>query len=88
MGGHDEQVRLPIRVVELSKVTDEEVERVLNQMLDQGYELDNVHFAMREASRRPSMAFLVFYESFDPDEIDEEALHLVDGGLDDDEPED
>jgi len=48
------------KVVELSTVTDETLEEALNTMNAQDYQLHSTHFAMREGSRRPSMAFLVF----------------------------
>ena len=50
----------PYKVVELSTVTDEALEEALNEMKNSGWNLDAIHFAMREGSRRPSMAFLVF----------------------------
>ena len=50
----------PIRVVETMVVTDEELERIINEWLAKGYVLDGIHFAMRESSKRPAMAFLVF----------------------------
>jgi hypothetical protein len=53
----------PYKVVELSTVTDETLEEALNKMNIEGYSLDAIHFAMREGSRRPSMAFLVFIKS-------------------------
>jgi hypothetical protein len=49
------------RVVETSDVTDLELTRILNEMTADGWRLDGIHFAMREASRRPSMAFVVFH---------------------------
>jgi hypothetical protein len=48
------------KVVEISTVTDEELERIINATVAQGWNLDGVQFAMREASKRPSMAFLMF----------------------------
>ena len=48
------------KVVETSTVTDEELERILNETVGAGWQLDGIQFAMREASKRPSMAFLVF----------------------------
>jgi len=51
------------KVVEISVVTDEELERVLNEVTPQGWILDGIHFAMRESSKRPAMAFLVFTRS-------------------------
>ncbi len=51
---------LEYKFVELSTVTDEEIERVVNEWVKQGWLFDGIHFAMREASRRPSMAFIAF----------------------------
>lgn len=48
------------KVVECSTVTDEEIERLVNEWTGEGYLFDGMHFAMREASRRPAMAFLFF----------------------------
>ncbi|MFQ5513811.1 MAG: DUF4177 domain-containing protein [Myxococcota bacterium] len=48
------------RVVETSVVTDEELERILNEVTAEGWVLDGIQFAMRESSRRPAMAFVVF----------------------------
>jgi len=48
------------KVVETSVVTEDELERLLNRTVQEGWLLDGIHFAMREASKRPSMAFLVF----------------------------
>lgn len=52
----------PIKVVETMIVTDEELEKILNEwVVEKGYMLDSIFFAMRESSKRPAMAFLVFY---------------------------
>ncbi len=51
----------PVKVVETQVVTDEELERIINTWIARDYVLDCIHFAMRDASRRPSMAFLIFY---------------------------
>ena len=48
------------RVVETSTVTDEELERIINEKVGEGWILDGIQFAMRESSRRPSMGFLLF----------------------------
>lgn len=48
------------KVVELSTVTDEELTRVLNEWTRQGWVYDSMQFAMREASKRPAMAFVLF----------------------------
>lgn len=52
--------RVEYKVVEVATVTDEELERVLNEWVPAGYQFEGMHFAMREASKRPAMAFLVF----------------------------
>jgi len=51
---------LEYKFVELSIVTDEEIERVVNEWTAKGWSFDGIHFAMRDASRRPAMAFLAF----------------------------
>lgn len=48
------------KVVELSTVTEDTLEEVLNEWTAKGWRLDGIQFAMREASRRPSMAFVIF----------------------------
>lgn len=59
----DESAERPIKVVETMVVTDEELENILNEwVIDKGFLLDSIHFAMRESSKRPAMAFLVFYK--------------------------
>ena len=53
-------VALQYKVVETSTVSDEELERILNEWVAQGWSFEGFHFAMREASKRPSMAFVTF----------------------------
>ncbi len=48
------------KVVETQTVTDEELERIINEWCSQGWTYDGVQFAMRESSKRPAMAFVVF----------------------------
>lgn len=48
------------KVVEVSAVTDEELEKVINTWVRKGWVLDGIHFAVRESSKRPSMAFILF----------------------------
>jgi hypothetical protein len=48
------------KIVEVATVTDEELEKVVNEWSAQGWRFEGMHFAMRESSRRPSMAFLAF----------------------------
>lgn len=56
----EDDLSLTYKVVELSSVTDEELERVLNEWTREGWTLDTIHFAMRESSKRPAMAFVSF----------------------------
>jgi hypothetical protein len=53
-------VALQYKVVETSTVSDEELERILNEFVSQGWSFEGFHFAMRESSKRPSMAFVTF----------------------------
>jgi hypothetical protein len=48
------------KVVELGTVTDEEIERALNEWTAEGWQFDTMQFAMRDSSKRPSMAFVTF----------------------------
>ncbi len=48
------------KVVETSDVTDEALEAILNEWTPQGWKLESIQFAMREASKRPAMAFVTF----------------------------
>ena len=51
---------LTYKVVEISLVTDEEIEKTINEWVVQGWNYDGIQFAMRDSSKRPSMAFLTF----------------------------
>lgn len=51
---------LEYKVVELSVVTDEELTTVLNEQTRLGWNYEGVQFAMRESSKRPAMAFVLF----------------------------
>ena len=52
--------RLEYKVVELSTVTDKDLEEAINSAVKDGWALEGIHFAMREASKRPAMAFILF----------------------------
>ena len=51
------------KVVETSEVTDECLERIINEWVAQGWGLDTIQFAMRDSSKRPAMAFIIFTNS-------------------------
>ncbi|MEM7678546.1 MAG: DUF4177 domain-containing protein [Myxococcota bacterium] len=53
------------KVVELSTVTDESLEATLNEWTSKGWILEGLHFAMRESSKRPAMAFVMFIRASD-----------------------
>ena len=48
------------KVVESSDVTDESLEKIINEFVGKGWTFDGMQFAMRDSSKRPSMAFLIF----------------------------
>jgi len=51
---------LAYKVVETSTVTDETLQDIINTWVRQGWALDGIQFAMRESSKRPAMAFVLF----------------------------
>jgi hypothetical protein len=51
------------KVVELSMVSDEEIEAALNEWTAKGWTFDSMQFAMRDSSKRPAMAFIAFIRS-------------------------
>jgi hypothetical protein len=53
-------VAIVYKVVETSEVSDEELERILNEWTAQGWRWEATLFAMRESSKRPAMAFVHF----------------------------
>jgi hypothetical protein len=56
------------KVVEVITVTDEELEKTLNEWVWKGWTLDTIQFAMRESSKRPAMAFVIFTKSEEAEE--------------------
>jgi len=51
---------LEYKVVEVTAVAEDTLEEVLNEWTAKGWRFDGMQFAMRESSRRPSMAFVLF----------------------------
>jgi hypothetical protein len=51
---------LTYKVIELGTVTEETIEETLNEWTAKGWDFSGMQFAMRESSRRPSMAFVLF----------------------------
>ena len=48
------------KVVELATVTAEDLEAVINNWVKKDWKLDTIQFAMRDSSKRPAMAFVLF----------------------------
>ncbi|MFO0581740.1 MAG: DUF4177 domain-containing protein [Anaeromyxobacter sp.] len=48
------------KVVEVSPVVEETLERALDHWTAEGYDFQSIHFVMREGSHRPAMAYLFF----------------------------
>ena len=48
------------KVVEISTVTDEEIERILNEWAAKGYVFESIQFVTSVSSKRPAMAFVFF----------------------------
>jgi len=51
---------LQYKVVELSTVSEDTIEKALNDSTREGWSFDTMQFAMRESSKRPAMAFVLF----------------------------
>jgi hypothetical protein len=59
------------KVVETQIVTDEVLEDLINCWTGKGWYLDGIRFAMSDASRRPSMAFILFTREGEAPEEDD-----------------
>ncbi len=51
---------LRYKVVETSTVTDDRLQEVLNEVTADGWHFDSIQFVRTDASKRPTMAFLIF----------------------------
>ncbi len=58
------------KVAETSIVTDESLEHAINEWTAQGWTFDGVQFAMRDASKRPAMAFIFFIRPAESEEAE------------------
>lgn len=54
------------KVVEVSPVSDETLERTLNDLTREGWSFESLHFAMREGSHRPALAYVFFVRGEPP----------------------
>ncbi len=48
------------KVVEVSPVAEETLERALNEWTREGWSFQSLHFVTREGSHRPALAYLFF----------------------------
>jgi len=53
------------KVIETSTVTEDILEKILNEWVPQGWHFEGIQFVVRDASKRPSMAFLFFVREAD-----------------------
>lgn len=53
------------KVAETSIVTDETLERTINEWVAKGWLFERIQFAMYEGSKRPGMAFVLFTREVD-----------------------
>jgi hypothetical protein len=51
---------MPYKVVETCTVTDEEIERILNEWTAKGHVFESIQFVTAVSSKRPTMAFVFF----------------------------
>jgi len=63
---------LQYKVVETSVVTDESLERIINEHVSSGWVFDGIQFATRDASKRPAMAFVIFTRDDTGEDDDEQ----------------
>jgi hypothetical protein len=54
------------KVVEVSPVGEETLERALNEWTQGGWSVQSVHFVTREGSHRPALAYLFFVRGGSP----------------------
>jgi hypothetical protein len=53
------------KIVETGSVTDESLEEIVNDWTARGWVFEGMQFAMRESSKRPAMAFVLFTRNQD-----------------------
>ena len=68
---------LRYKFVELSIVTDETLEQLVNEWVGQGWQLDAIRFVVTEHSRRPAMAFVSFTRNEPPGPVERTRLRVI-----------
>jgi hypothetical protein len=59
-----DSAKILYKVIEVSPVSEETLERQLNERAGEGWSFESVHFVTREGSHRPAMAYLFFTRGF------------------------
>ena len=54
------------KVVEVSPVAEDTLEKALDERTAEGWGFESIHFVMREGSHRPAMAYLFFTRVREP----------------------
>ena len=54
------------KVVEVSPVSEDTLERALNDRAREGWAFESLHFVMRDGSHRPALAYLFFVRGGSP----------------------
>jgi hypothetical protein len=57
---------LVYKFIETTTVTDESLEKIVNEWIRKGWIFDRIQFVVRESSKRPTMAFVIFYKDKSP----------------------
>ena len=60
--------QIEYKFVEISLVSDDAIEKVVNEWIAHGWCFDGVQFAMRESSKRPAMAFVHFVRELESEQ--------------------
>ncbi len=61
-----EEAPAAYKVVEVSPVGEETLERALNEWTRDGWSFESLHFVMRDGSHRPALAYLFFVRGEPP----------------------
>jgi hypothetical protein len=54
------EAHIRYKVVEVSPVAEDTIERTLNERGADGWGFESIHFVMRDGSHRPAMAYVFF----------------------------
>ncbi len=60
MGNQRKERTTRYHVVETQTVSEDILEDLINESVEEGWALDRIQFAMHESNKRPAMAFILF----------------------------